>query len=286
MVHFLANFRPTVAAALGGGAAMRPQLILIVAAAVASAWLAPAPLIAGTSGAAASQGTGVATSAPNSPITRMASWPGGVSKNWSGYAGVARAGIKLTYVSAQWRVPAIQNINNTASSMWVGIDGFHNSQLIQTGTEHSKVNGQVLFRAWWEILPANETPLFNVRAGDLMSAYVRDISGNQWQISIRDVTSGQSFVHNFTYRGPGASAEWILERPEFGGKFSTLAHYTPTGFRVAKVGGNFQPPGNPGLVYPSMAIAMNQNGTLVSFPSRPTNGNSFNLAYGHQPAAP
>ena len=119
-----------------------------------------------------------------------------------------------------------------------------------------------------------------------MSAYVKNINGNQWQISIRDVTSGRSFVHNFTYRGPGSSAEWILERPTFGGQFSTLAHYTTTGFRQAKVGGNFHAPVNPGLVFPSMALAMNQNGTLVSFPSRPSNGNSFNLAYGHQPAAP
>jgi hypothetical protein len=216
----------------------------------------------------------------------MANWPGGVSKNWSGYAGEAAAGVQLTYASGQWRVPAIQDIPNTASSIWVGIDGFHNSQLIQTGTEQTIHNGQVLFRAWWEILPAVETPLFNVRAGDLMSAYVKDIRGHQWQISIRDLTSGRSFTHNFTYNGPGSSAEWILERPEFGGQFSILAHYTPTGFTNAKVGGNFNAPINPGLQYPSMAIAMNQNGKLVSFPSRPAHGNSFNLAYGHQPAAP
>jgi hypothetical protein len=216
----------------------------------------------------------------------MASWPGTVSGNWSGYAGTAGSGVTLTYASGLWHVPAVQAVNNTFSAMWVGIDGLHNSQLIQTGTEQDVHNGQVVDAAWWEILPAPEKVVFMVHPGDQMSAFVKRLSGFQWRISISDITSGQSFSLTHSYFGPGKSAEWILERPLTNGSLSTLAHYSPTGFRDASIATNSGAPGNPGLRFPAMAIAMRQNGRLVSFPSRPTGGNSFNLAYGHQPAAP
>ena len=45
----------------------------------------------------------------------------------------------------------------TYSATWVGVDGYSNSSLIQTGTEQDYYCGAAHYSAWWEILPAAET---------------------------------------------------------------------------------------------------------------------------------
>ena len=51
------------------------------------------------------------------------------------------------------------------SSAWIGVDGFNNSNLIQTGTEEDYYSGAAHYNAWWEILPASETALAEVGPG-------------------------------------------------------------------------------------------------------------------------
>src|SRR5439155_9890833 len=140
---------------------------------------------------------------------RSAGW---ASSNWSGYA---RAG-SFTRVSGAWVVPSVASSRKaTYSSQWVGIDGFNNSSLIQTGTEADFYNGSAHYGAWWEILPAAETviPSITVHPGDHMSATITKGSGNNWTISISDTTRGTSFTTSKTYAGHGTSAEWIEEAP-------------------------------------------------------------------------
>ena len=231
--------------------------------------------------------------AANHRVTRRAAWPGLTSSNWSGYARTASGGAKITYASATWTVPSVQHKNGYSSS-WVGIDGFDNSSLIQTGTEQDYINGRTVYRAWWEIIPAPETviPSLTISPGDTMSAFVKNTSGNKWTISITDVTTGKSFSINKTFNGPGHSAEWIQEAPSSGpSTVLKLAHYSLTKFSKLQMGVNHGSPANASLLFPGGlstggAIAMVQNGKQVSTPSRPT-GNSFNVAYGKkQPTAP
>ena len=154
------------------------------------------------------------------PGTRATGW---ASSNWSGYA-ITGSGYHA--VTAKWTVPAVTASRKaTYSSDWVGIDGYNNSNLIQTGTESDYYNGSAHYDAWWEILPAAETviPSIPVKPGDVITASITKGSGSSWVITITD--GGKSFSTTQTYTGPQTSAEWIEEAPEVGGRVAPLANY-------------------------------------------------------------
>jgi hypothetical protein len=199
------------------------------------------------------------------------------------------------------------------------VDGYNNSNLIQTGTEEDFYSGAAHYNAWWEILPAAETPLPSsdvVNPGDSMSASIYETStlsggvvrghsrsGNQhvWVINISDA-GHWSYTTSLAYNGPGASAEWIMEAPQVGGHIATLNPYTiapsPSG------AGNFDHAGVPtsipagvtspapsympaGIDYAKNSGVMTQNGVQVSTPGNPNAvsagaaaGIAFNVAYG------
>jgi hypothetical protein len=171
----------------------------------------------------------------------------------------------------------------TYSSQWVGIDGFNNSDLIQTGTESDFVNGRARYDAWWEILPAAETVIstMTVQPGDTMSATITKGSGSSWTITIKDVTNGGHFSTVQTYNGPRTSAEWIEEAPTVGGRVATLANYGLTTFDPGTVDGQ-----NPGLNSNERGV-MVQKRLQVSTPSGPdSDTDGFNMRYGSTTPAP
>jgi Peptidase A4 family len=172
----------------------------------------------------------------------------------------------------------------TYSSQWVGIDGFKNASLIQTGTESDFVSGAARYAAWWEILPASETviPSVPVRPGDHMRASIASKGNGTWTISITDMTSGAAFNTTRSYSGPMTSAEWIEEAPSVGGRTATLAHYaSPEKFDLGTVNGS-----NPVLVAADSGV-MIQGQVQVSSPSRPdSDTDGFNMAHGSISPAP
>jgi hypothetical protein len=204
--------------------------------------------------------------------TRAAGW---ASSNWSGYA---VTGSTYGSATAKWTVPAVAASRKaTYSSDWVGIDGYNNNDLIQTGTESDYYNGSPHYYAWWEILPAAETviPSIAVSPGDRMSATITKGSGSSWTITISDVSRNQSFSTVQTYTGPQTSAEWIEEAPTVGGRVAPLANYGQTTFDPGTVNGI-----NPGLSASDGGV-MIQKGIQVSTPSNPdTDTDGFNMAYG------
>jgi peptidase A4-like protein len=219
----------------------------------------------------------VAAAPPGSGSASSAGW---ASSNWSGYA---VTGSGFTSVSGSWAVPAVSPTKgNTYSSSWVGIDGFNNSNLIQTGTEQDYVNGAPRYSAWWEILPAPETviPSLTVKPGDHIAATIT--SGPQWTITITDTTTGASFTTQQAYSGAATSAEWIEEAPQVGGRVATLAHYGGTQFDSGTVNG-----ANPALVASEGGV-MVQHRAQVSTPSAPDlDADGFAVEYGATaPAAP
>ena len=204
------------------------------------------------------------------------------SSNWSGYA---VTGGPFNSVSGSWTVPSVSATRKASySSDWVGIDGFNNSNLIQTGTESDFFSGKAHYDAWWEILPAAETviPSISVSPGDKFSATITHGSGSSWTITITDTSNGQSFTTNQSYGGPQTSAEWIEEAPTVGGRIAPLAHYGSTVFDPGTVNG-----GNPGLVAADGGT-MVQKGITVSTPSNPDgDSDGFAAAYGaSQPSPP
>ncbi|HUE07727.1 MAG TPA: G1 family glutamic endopeptidase, partial [Acidimicrobiales bacterium] len=206
------------------------------------------------------------------------------SGNW---AGLAQVGATYTGVSASWTVPTIQPIPSSGvSSSWIGIDGFSNQDLIQTGTEQDISGGVAGYDAWYEILPAPETAIGGVHAGDHMSASIVQVSPptpttqGKWTISITDNTLGFNFTRTFSYGGggtdgqPANSAEWIEE----------MTSETPTQPPLANFGtANFTnlnyTTSNPTGNTPTLIRMVNSLHTTTAFPTIP-GASDLNVTYG------
>lgn len=244
--------------------------------ALASSLLAAGVAMAAPKAAASTVAHGPRVALP-APQTTNAGW---ASSNWSGYA---KSGT-YTAITGKWTVPSVSSSSGaTYSSSWIGIDGFTNSNLIQTGTEQDYYNGRAHYAAWWEILPASATFItsLTIHPGDHMSASIKKGSGSNWTISISDTTTGHSFSTTKTYNGPHSSAEWIEEAPTVGGRQAKLAHYSTFTFDPGTVNGT-----NPNLSSSNRGV-MIQSGHQVSTPSNPdSDTDGFRTAYGATAPSP
>jgi len=133
------------------------------------------------------------------------------SFNWAGYHAT---GGTFTAVSGTWTVPNVDAGTIGMDATWVGIGGVDSTDLIQAGTEATVENGQVIYSAMWETLPdvAQQVPL-TINAGDQISVSITQQKTDTWQISINNVTNGQSWTKSATYSSSLSSAEWIEEAP-------------------------------------------------------------------------
>jgi hypothetical protein len=209
------------------------------------------------------------------------------SSNWSGYA---QTGSTYHSITGSWTVPSVSATSgSTYSAAWIGIDGFNNNSLIQTGTEQDYYSGAAHYAAWWTTSAQNfvEQAISEpVTPGDVMSATITKVSGSSWTITLTDNTHSPSwsFTKSLTYTGPGASAEWIMEAPTVGGRIATLSIYaSPMAFDPGTVNG-----GAPGLVASQggdLVVRVHRGYQVVSVPSTPDiESDGFNMAYG--PVAP
>jgi hypothetical protein len=148
------------------------------------------------------------------------------SLNWAGYAVTPGSGI--TAVSGNFTVPSAGLVPPGFSASWAGIGGYTTSDLIQAGvSENSAVGGEVLggqYNAWYEILPASETPISGctgnssctVNPGDKISVNISNTGGDNWDISLTDA-GNWSWSTSVTYASSESSAEWIQEAPSLEG---------------------------------------------------------------------
>ncbi|GIO89432.1 hypothetical protein J31TS3_06590 [Paenibacillus lactis] len=190
---------------------------------------------------------------------------GWISNNWSGYS-IKGAKGAFRRISGEWNVPFLRPSGGSSySSAWIGIDGFGNQSLIQTGTGHDLINGKPYYYAWWEILPAAATLIpLPVRPGDRMSAVIAKKRGSTWIICLRNVTKGWTFRISRRYRGPQTSAEWIVEAPLVGGILSRMARLSDVAFSQCRVNGS-----NPKLKARHGGLML-QNLTITAIPSDPS----------------
>jgi hypothetical protein len=149
------------------------------------------------------------------------------SSNWSGYAVTTKPGA-VSAVAGSWVVPAVSGSGNAASSVWVGIDGYHSSTVEQIGTDSDIVNGTPQYYAWFEMFPRNMVTLgMAIHPGDTMSARVSYIPrSSRFRLTLTDLTTGSTF--STTQRALFAarsSAEWIVEAPEVDNQTQPLANF-------------------------------------------------------------
>jgi len=138
------------------------------------------------------------------------------STNWSGYA---VTGSKFTNATGSWIQPSItcnSNSDTELAAFWVGLDGYNNGTVEQTGTIAGCVNGSKQYFAWYEFYPkeaVQEITSMTVSPGDKISTSV-SYSGAKFALTITDETTGKSYTKKGTQSGAKrASSEWIAEAP-------------------------------------------------------------------------
>lgn len=207
--------------------------------------------------------------------------------HWSGYivaSDIQNRSPVVSSVSASWTVPEIKpSENNTFSGVWVGIGGYGEDTLIQTGTEQEYVNGQVTYYAWYELLPDHLVRISNihVQAGDKVTASISltNENTNTWSIEIADVTRGERFKRTDVYNSSRLSAEWIVERPKVNGAISTLADFGNVTLTECKAAMD----GVAGAIgksdYAKFVMVGAEDKPLVSVSSLNEEGSSFTVSY-------
>jgi hypothetical protein len=252
-------------------------------------------------GAAASFGTAAAIAGPSGQagVNHLISVSGDTadSLNWAGYAVTPGSGI--TAVSSVFTVPTAGELPPGFSASWAGIGGYSTTDLIQAGaSENDAVGGALLggqYNAWYEILPASETPITGctgdasctVSAGDKVSVDISNAGGDNWNISLTDAGKW-SWSTSLTYASSESSAEWIQEAPSLAGVQTIPAGVGTVAFGPTSsftVGGSTETiaDGNPTLIDESPLTEVNEATTspLAS------DGQSFNVCvYAESCAAP
>lgn len=140
----------------------------------------------------------------------------GQSTNWSGYA-VYNSGL-ASDVKGSWTIPALTcGSTSTYSSAWIGIDGYNDSSVEQTGTEQDCIGGVASYYAWYEMYPkpGYKVPL-NVKAGDVITGEVKYQSG-KFVLSLVNSSGGSFSTSQKSGKAQFASSEWIMEAPWSGG---------------------------------------------------------------------
>jgi hypothetical protein len=206
---------------------------------------------------------------------------------WSGYMAASDIQTRspvVTGVSAYWRVPEVKlSENDTFSSAWVGIGGYGESTLIQTGTHHQCVNGKVGYYAWYELLPDDVVPIMSIhiRPGDAITASISLLNENTstWLIEISDVSRGEHFEKTVFYNSSRLSADWIVERPNVNDTVSTLADFGSVGFSecTATIEGITGGVGN--FSHAQLVMVDAQNVQLVNVSQLSDEGSSFTVSY-------
>lgn len=213
-------------------------------------------LAGGAAGAAAATRPPARPASPVSPMIQATAPPGasaravsGATKsyayNWSGYAQSVTKRGTFTAVRDYWTVPTVNTTvsGDRYSADWVGIGGYSDNTLVQTGTEADSIGGKAKYDAWTEILPAPEVVITGlvIKPGDKMEGLVKETTAGTWKITVFDRTTGKSGGRTVNYRSSGLSAEAIHERPDIGGRLATLARtsnvtFDPGSFSTAAPG--------------------------------------------------
>ena len=210
------------------------------------------------------------------------------SGNW---AGLVETGTTYTAISATWSVPTVQSPPQPGvSATWIGIDGFLNQDLIQTGTEQDiGSNGVTDYYAWYEILPAAETMEFPVCPGDQMFAEIFQNVGSpqNWTIEIEDLgqqtecdgVTPATFLTTQPYSGPTTSAEWIQEMTEVTrGTQPPLADFGTTNFANLSYTA-----ANPSVNTSTLVDMANDSGDITAYPTQTVN-TALTVTYGQPPS--
>ncbi|MGO9344487.1 MAG: G1 family glutamic endopeptidase [Acidimicrobiales bacterium] len=133
--------------------------------------------------------------------------------NWAGYIAPGSSG-QFTTVTASWVEPAVTCHHSDLYAPWVGIDGYANMTVEQTGVQTECSGRSASYSAWYEMYPASPVYYSNpVSVNDAFTATVSS-SGDTYTLKIEDVTKGWTETTTKSQSSAeGASAEAVIEAP-------------------------------------------------------------------------
>jgi len=127
---------------------------------------------------------------------------------WGGYMADQNGGFlhRALGVFADFNVSQTCNFFCPLVGTWVGIGGFGNSNLAQTGVNQRNM------QAFYEMLPAGAVYLYGVNNSDAMYTYLAwDSATNNWYFQVQDLTTATYWSSEFSYSPDTRTAEWITE---------------------------------------------------------------------------
>ncbi len=185
------------------------------------------------------------------------------SSPWGGYAAT---GSGFSSITGSWTEPAVTcTSRNNLFAPWVGIDGYGSQTVEQTGVETSCSSGRPVYRAWYEMYPAQPVYLGNaVSVGDSFTGTVTTTAGSgSYKLTLTDNTKGWTYTTTQRLRGANVSAEAIIESPTQ--SYPSFSSLTFTGITVN---------GNTFSAYHPIALASGQ------YVPTALNGGTFSLVPG------
>jgi hypothetical protein len=179
------------------------------------------------------------------------SYSGSGAGCWNGFITNNNWGLTFEGATATWTVPEVgcdfANEVGCQSALWVGVDGWGTSDVIQTGTDHYAFwypdqSGNwwevISYAAWVEYFPADAIYLFTVTPGDSIWAMAHvaafngavNPNGGYGMLDIQDLNTNQYATYSIPIPNgapayTGKTAEWILEDP-----YCAVKHLTPYSF--------------------------------------------------------
>lgn len=164
------------------------------------------------------------------------------SGNWSGYADVACSTCAVRYAATSFTLPSVncgKSPDGSYAALWVGLDGWNDSTVEQTGIDAFCSSGMPGYDAWYEMYPLPPVVFTGVNPGDAISVSVYYNAGTrQWQLGLTDLTTG-GFINTSQPCPAGsvcrnASAEVITEAPYSNGTLP-LADFAQSGYQNIQV---------------------------------------------------
>ncbi len=151
-----------------------------------------------------------------------------LSLNWAGYAVTGAAG-SVSDAKGSWKVPSLTcSSRGTYVALWVGIDGFNDNTVEQTGVLGECSSGRAVYFVWYEFYPSGPVyASWSPGPGDTISAEVSySTSTGLFTTTLTDTSNSNSFGTSQADSGAQrSSAEWITEAPSSAGQILPLANF-------------------------------------------------------------
>lgn len=206
---------------------------------------------------------------------------------WGGYATETSLASPqdgaFTDVRGSWTVPAVTcGSSDTASAVWIGLDGYADSMVEQTGTEQDCVDGTPQYSAWYEMYPKQLKSIsLPIHPGDVMTSEVRYIGNSDFQLTLTDLNDGPNGMFTTIQKLQKAkleSAEWVVEPPTTG-HVATLSNFGSVTFSQCSLVVN----GNSGTIssgdYDPMTLLSTSGATIGTPSGLKAGGTSFTFYY-------